>query len=75
MTGRYKEFALPEEYSRYYKVDKNYRYLVGFGWDYIENDYKVVVCFIFARSRQGLLFHPLLFLPIYFIAIYSHFNS
>ncbi|XP_074360694.1 uncharacterized protein LOC141700937 isoform X4 [Apium graveolens] len=31
-------------------------YLIGFCWDSVENDYQVIVCYIFSSFRQGVVY-------------------
>ncbi|KAF1002563.1 putative F-box protein At1g33530 [Apium graveolens] len=58
IIGRYRSFTIPREYVP--NVDNRswprYRYLIGFCWDCMENNYQVIVCYIFSSFRQGVVY-------------------
>lgn len=58
IIGRYREFPIPQKYipSDCNDFWAGYRYLIGFCWDCVENDYQVVVCYLSSRFRRGIVY-------------------
>lgn len=56
IIGRYKEFTIPREYVPKKRYRRRYTCLIGFSWDCLENNYQVLVCYLFATFNQGFVY-------------------
>ncbi|XP_074378298.1 F-box/kelch-repeat protein At3g23880-like [Apium graveolens] len=53
VTGTYLASSL---YDKHVYDDDNYARILGFGWDHVRNDYKIVACYISPREKRGAVY-------------------
>lgn len=54
--GKVKAAKLAPRLYDKYEYDDSYTRILGFGWDHVRNDYKIVACYISYRERRGAVY-------------------